>query len=133
LSQARPPRRLLHALGALQAFLAANNASLANDATHYRLESERISTAVVGSMVNRVIGRRLAKKQTMRGSRRGAHWRVQFRMAVLAGGLQDVFRHWHPRLALHAGEPGSHPRLTQHPAVLSTRNADLSFPFLMKV
>jgi hypothetical protein len=43
-------------------------------------------------MVNRVIGRRMAKKQPMRWSRHGAHWLIQVRLAVLEGGLQDLFR-----------------------------------------
>ena len=42
-------------------------------------------------MVNRVIGRRLAKKQLMRWTRRGAHLLIQVRVAVLKGGLQDAF------------------------------------------
>ena len=48
-------------------------------------------------MVNRSIGRRMAKKQPMRWSRRGAHLLIQVRLAVLEGGLQDAFRHWYPR------------------------------------
>jgi len=42
-------------------------------------------------MVNRVIGRRMAKKQLMRWSRRGAHRLIQVRLAVLEGSLQDAF------------------------------------------
>jgi hypothetical protein len=63
---------------------------IANDRERYR-RGERISTAVVESMVNRVIGRRMAKKQPMRWSRRGAHLLVQIRVAVLDGCLQDAF------------------------------------------
>jgi hypothetical protein len=94
-----PLTLLLHALWALQAFVAANHASLVSYGERYR-RGERISTAVVESMVNRVIERRMAKKQQMRWSRRGAHLLIQVRLAVLAGGLQDVFRRWYPRFPM---------------------------------
>ena len=55
------------------------------------LSSRPFVTAVAGSMVNRVIGRPMAKKQPMRGGRRGAHRLVQIRVAILEGGLQDLF------------------------------------------
>jgi hypothetical protein len=42
---------------------------------------------VVESMVNRVIGRRMAKKQPMRRTRRGAYLLVQIRVAVLGRAL----------------------------------------------
>jgi hypothetical protein len=96
-----PLTLLLHALWALQAFLAANDASLPNCAARYR-RGERVSAAVVESMVNRVIERRMTKKQPMRWSRRGAHLLIQVRLAVLEGGLQDVFRRWYPRFQMPA-------------------------------
>jgi hypothetical protein len=55
---------------------------------------------VVESMVNRVIERRMIKKQHMRWRRRGAHLLIQVRLAVLEGGLQDAFRRWCPRFPL---------------------------------
>jgi hypothetical protein len=79
----------------LQAFLRANESSLINYGERYR-RGERISTAVVESMVNRVIGRRMAKKQQMCWSRRGAHLPAQIRVAVLDGRLPGVFRSWYP-------------------------------------
>jgi len=60
-----PPLRLRSALGEVQAYLRANAAGLVDYARRY-LRGQRISTAVVESMVNRVIGRRMAKKQPMR-------------------------------------------------------------------
>jgi hypothetical protein len=68
-----------------------------------RCRGERISTAVVESMVNRLIERRMAKKQHMRWSRRGAHLLIQVRLAVREGGLQDAFRHWYPRFQMPVG------------------------------
>jgi len=59
-------------------------------------------------MVNRVIGRRMAKKQPMRWGRRGAHFRVQIRVAVLDGRLPHLFQRGYPRF-----EPaGTRQRLT---------------------
>ena len=58
---------------------------------------QRISRAAVESMVNRVIGRRMAKKQQMRWSRRGAHLLLQVRLAMLDECLPQAFRHWYPR------------------------------------
>jgi hypothetical protein len=85
-----PLTRLLHALWALQAFLAANASSLVNYAARYR-RGERVSTAIVESMVNRVVGRRMAKGAPMRWSRRGARLLIQVRLAFLEGGLQEDF------------------------------------------
>ena len=83
-------------MGEVQAYLRANAASLVDYARRY-LRGQRISTAVVESMVNRVIGRRMAKKQPMRWSRLGAHLLVQIRVAVLDGRLKQVFQRWYPR------------------------------------
>ena len=77
-----PLLRLRSAVGEVQAYLRANAASLVDHARRY-LRGQRISTAVVESMVNRVIGRRMAKKQPMRWSRRGAHLLVHIRLRVL--------------------------------------------------
>ena len=74
----------LRLLRALHASLATNDASLPNSAARYR-RGQRLSTAVVESRVNRVIGRRMAKKPPMRWSRRGAYRWVQIRVAVLSG------------------------------------------------
>jgi hypothetical protein len=69
---------------------------------------QRISTAAVESMVNRVIGRRLAKKQPMRWSRRGAHLLVQIRVTVLDGRLPHLFQRGYP----HFEPAGTRHRLT---------------------
>ena len=61
---------------------------------------ERISTAVVESMVNWVIERRMTKQQPMHWSRRGAHLLIQVRLAVPEGGLEDAFRRWYPRFPM---------------------------------
>jgi hypothetical protein len=98
--------RLRSAVGEVQAYLRANAASLVDYARRY-LRGQRISTAVVESMesmVNRVIGRRMAKKQPMRWSRRGVHLLFQIRAAVLDGRLEHLFQRWYPRFE-PAGTP----------------------------
>jgi hypothetical protein len=61
----------------------------------------------------------LAKGQSMRWSRRGAHLLVQIRLAVLEDGRPEAF--WaRVRPLPNAGTPGSHPYLTPHPTVCST-------------
>jgi hypothetical protein len=91
-----PLLRLRSAVGEVQAYLRANAASLVDYARRY-LRGQRISTAVVESMVNRVIGRRMAKKQPMPWSRLGAHLLIQIRVAVLDGRLEQVFQRRYPR------------------------------------
>jgi hypothetical protein len=93
LEPSTPPTRLLQALWALQAFLAANDASLVNYTAHYRLQASA-SQWPWSNPVNRVIERRMTKKQPMRWSRRGAHRRAQLRVAVR---LPQAFQRWYPR------------------------------------
>jgi hypothetical protein len=88
--------RLRSAVGEVRAYLRANASSLVNYARRY-YRGQRISTALVESRVNRVIGRRMAKKQPRRWNRRGAHRLVQIRVAVLDGRLAQVFQRWYPR------------------------------------
>ena len=85
-----PWSRLLDAVWVLQLF-GRQRLLLVGYAKRY-LQGQRISTAVVESMVNRgVIERRMTKQQQMRCSRRGAHLLIQVRLAVLEGGLRDAF------------------------------------------
>jgi hypothetical protein len=56
---------------------------------------EPVSTAFVESTLNEVIARRMAKKQQMQWSRKGAHYLLQTRTAVLNNELQDKFACWY--------------------------------------
>lgn len=80
-----PRSRLLDAVWVLQLF-GRQRLLLVGYAKRY-LRGQRIVTAVVESRVNRVIGRRLTKKQPMRWSRLGAHLLVQIRVDVLGRAL----------------------------------------------
>lgn len=62
----------------------------------WRREGRRISTSAVEGTVNRLIGRRLGKSQHMCWTKRGAHWLLQVRCAVLNGELLERFRRWFP-------------------------------------
>jgi hypothetical protein len=61
-----------------------------------RRYGEPVSTAFVESTINEVIARRMAKKQQMQWSRKGAHYLLQTRTAVLNNEPQDKFASWYP-------------------------------------
>ena len=63
---------------------------------------ERVSTAFVESTVNTVVGKRFAKRQQMRWSKRGAHFMLQTRTRTRAldGTLRTKFEQWYPGLAV---------------------------------
>ena len=60
---------------------------------------EPISTAAAEATVNRVISRRMVKKQQMRWSPRGAHLLLQVRTRVLNDDLAADFARWYPGFA----------------------------------
>ena len=59
---------------------------------------ERVSTAFAESTVNAVVGKRFAKRQQMRWSKRGAHLMLQTRTRVLDDTLRAKFQSWYPGL-----------------------------------
>lgn len=61
---------------------------------------EPVSTAFVESTINEVIARRMAKKQQMQWCRKGAHYLLQTRTAVLNNELQDKFACWYPGFSM---------------------------------
>lgn len=67
---------------------------------------EPVSTAFVASTINEVIARRMAKKQQMQWSRKGAHYLLQTRTAVLNNELQDKFASWYPGCTIDAQSGG---------------------------
>ena len=68
---------------------------------------EPVSTAFVESAINEVIARRMAKKQQMQWSRKGAHYLLQTRTAVLNNELQDKFASWYPGCTIDAQSRGA--------------------------
>lgn len=84
------------AVGEFLIYIRNNEEHIPNFGERYR-QGEIISTAFVESTVNQVIAKRLAKRQGMRWTPRGAHLLLQVRTKVLNGELEDAFRRWHPQ------------------------------------
>jgi hypothetical protein len=76
-------------------YIERNRAFIPNYGERYR-NSERIGTGFVESAVNQVMSKRMAKKQQMQWSRRGAHLLLQVRTEVLNEDLEECFRTWYP-------------------------------------
>ena len=57
-----------------------------------------MSTAFAESTVNAVVGKRFAKRQQMRWSKRGSHLMLQTRTRVLDETLRAKFHSWYPGL-----------------------------------
>ena len=74
-----------------------NAHTIASYAERHRY-GERVSTAFAESTVNAVVGKRFAKRQQMRWSKRGAHLMLQTRTRVLDGTLRAKFQSWYPGL-----------------------------------
>jgi len=55
-----------------------------------------ISTGFVESAINQVVSKRMAKKQQMQWTQRGAHFLLQVRNRVLNEEWGDAFRRWYP-------------------------------------
>lgn len=75
----------------------AHRASIPNYGERYRY-GEAISSAFVESTVNEVISRRMAKKQQMRWTKKGAHLLLQVRVKTLNNELRKCFCKWFPNM-----------------------------------
>ena len=81
----------------LRIYVRRNAHTIANYAERHRY-GERVSTAFAESTVNAVVGKRFAKRQQMRWSKRGAHLMLQTRTRVLDDTLRAKFQSWYPGL-----------------------------------
>jgi hypothetical protein len=88
-------RKLLQGVKEFQSYIDRNRAFIPNYGERYR-NGERISTGFTESAVNQVMSKRMAKKQQMQWSRRGAHLLLQIRTRVLNGEWEETFRTWYP-------------------------------------
>lgn len=59
---------------------------------------EPVSSALAESTVNEVISRRMAKKQQMRWTQKGAHLLLQVRTKTLNNELRKSFNRWYPQM-----------------------------------
>ncbi|MBV9379452.1 MAG: hypothetical protein JOY82_20975 [Streptosporangiaceae bacterium] len=76
-------------------YIGRNSEEIPNYGERHRC-GEPISTATAEATVNRVISRRMVKKQQMRWSPRGAHLLLQVRTRVLNDDLAGDFARWYP-------------------------------------
>ena len=83
---------------AFETYIRNNAAFITNYAERHRY-GELISTAFVESTVNEVVSKRMAKKQQMRWTRKGAHLLLQVRVKTLNEDLRSHFENWYPALA----------------------------------
>ena len=81
----------------LRTYVWSNAHTIPNYAERHRY-GERVSTAFAESIVNAVVGKRFAKRQQMRWSKRGAHLMLQTRTRVLDDTRKAKFRSWYPGL-----------------------------------
>ena len=71
--QEETTRKLLKAVEEFSTYIERNGGSIPNYGERYR-NGERISTGFVESAINQVVSRRMAKKQQMQWTQRGAHF-----------------------------------------------------------
>jgi len=76
------------------------NAHLIPNYAQRRRAGQAISTAFVESLVNSLLSKRFAKKQSMQWTPEGAHLLLQTRTRTLNGDLVGTFARWYPALSL---------------------------------
>jgi len=67
-----------------------------------RRAGQAISTGFVESLVNSLLSKRFAKKQSMQWTPVGAHLLLQTRTRILNGDLVHNFRHWYPAFSVES-------------------------------
>jgi hypothetical protein len=90
---------LARAVHGFQRYLWRNGHLIANYARRRRA-GQAISTAFVESLVNSLLSKRFAKKQSMQWTPEGAHLLLQTRTRTLNGDLAETFRRWYPACSL---------------------------------
>jgi hypothetical protein len=88
-------RKLRQVVKEFYTYIDRNRAFIPNYGERYR-NGERISTGFIESAVNQVMSKRMAKKQQMQWSRRGAHLLLQVRTRVLNEEWEETLRTWYP-------------------------------------
>lgn len=87
-------KKLQKHLEEMYTYIKNNKMMIPNYGEMYRY-GESVSTAFVESTINGMIARRMAKKQQMQWSRKGAHYLLQTRIAVLNNEMQHKFACWY--------------------------------------
>ena len=76
------------------------NAHLIPNYARRRRAGQAISTAFVEALVNSLLSKRFAKRQSMQWTPAGAHLLLQIKTRTLNGELAASFRRWYPALSL---------------------------------
>jgi hypothetical protein len=95
-SQEETTRKLLKAIEEFGTYIERNAGFIPGFIPGRYRNGERISTGFVESAINQVVSKRMAKKQQMQWTQRGAHLLLQVRTRVLNEEWEDVFRRWYP-------------------------------------
>lgn len=95
-------KKFLKHLDEMDTYIRNNSYLIPNYGEKYRY-GETITTAFVESTINEVVAKRMAKKQQMQWTHRGAHNLLQTSAAVLNGELKDHFERWYPGLKIENG------------------------------
>ena len=90
---------LARAVHGFQRYLWRNGHLIPNYARRRRV-GQAISTAFVELLVNSLLSKRFAKKQSMQWTPEGAHLLLQTRTRTLNGDLAETFRRWYPACSL---------------------------------
>ena len=89
--------KLFCAVSEFDKYIELNCHFIPNYGERYR-NGESISSSLAESTVNEVISRRMAKKQQMRWTQRGAHLLLQVRTQTLNNDLKKSFNRWDPQM-----------------------------------
>jgi hypothetical protein len=81
------------------------NGGLVPNYARRRRAGQVISTAFVESLVNSLLSKRFAKKQSMQWTPEGAHLLLQTRTRTLNGDLVQNFRRWYPAFSVDNQSP----------------------------
>ncbi len=84
-------KKLSTALAEFGVYVSCNAGSIVDYGERYRV-GERISSGFVESAINQIVAKRFSKRQSMRWTKRGAHFQLQTRTRVLNDELEGVFR-----------------------------------------
>ena len=87
--------KLSKAVHEFHQYIRINEPFIPNYSERYN-HDEAVSSAE--STVNEVISRRMAKKQQMRWTQKGAHLLLQVRTKTLNNELADSFKRWYPKM-----------------------------------
>lgn len=96
-TQETKQNKLWKLVNEFETYIKNNQVFIVNYGEKYRYD-ETISTAFVESTVNEVISLRMAKKQQMRWTPKGAHLLLQLRIKTLNNDLRKMFTQWYPQM-----------------------------------